>query len=503
MKQILIPFFLLFSVCMASGAEIYNLTLEQSIELAKEKSYQMQNLRYTLEIAQENYRVAIANQRTNISFNATLPQYNENVSESTDPIKDEEGNVIGEETYFVSRKSLLMSGNFRINQPLPTNGSVYLRTGYSLTNNYSTNSRSGMFNVTLGLSQPLDAFYGFNASRAAIKRARLALEQSEKEYKRSELDLIYSITSSYYRLLLLQKRMEIAELDLERQREAADIAAKKYEAGLIREVDALQMEVDLATTESNYDQSVLNMEEQTNSFKDLVGLNASDSVNLISDLSYEVVNIDPELAVSLALKNRLEIRENEINIEQQRLSLKQQKAEGLPTASLNAEVGKVGTNQSLFEYPYQNSLSDMFTNLSDRPLNYTVGLTVSVPILDWGQNKASVRINEARLEQAILRQEQTEREIESQVRNLISSINSNLRRLQILEKSVVVAEKSFEITQQRYADGDIDSQDMTLERNRLNSAYTSQLDAYINYQLSITDLTRQTFYDFKTNKPIE
>lgn len=503
MKKILITAFLSAMCMIASGAQMYDLTLDQSIEIAKEKSYQMRNLKYTWEISQENYRVAIAGQRTNITFNATLPQYNENVSERTDPIKDGDGNVIGEQTYFVAVKSLLMSGNFRINQPLPTNGNIYLRTGYSLTNNYDTKKRSGMFNVTLGLSQPLDAIYGFNTSRAAIKRARLALEQAEKEYKRSELNLIYSITSSYYRLLLLQKRMEIAQLDLERQREAAEIAANKYEAGLIREVDALQMEVDLATTESNYDQAVLNVEEQTNSFKDLLGLNATDSINLVSDLSYEVVKIDPDLAVRLALKNRLEIRESEINIEQQKLSLKQQKAEGLPKASLNAEVGKVGTNQSIFDYSYGNSLSDMFSNLSDRPMNYMVGLTVSVPILDWGQNKARVRINEARLEQALLRQDQTEREIESQVRNLISSINSNLRRLQILEKSVLVAEKSFEITQKRYADGDIDSQDMTLERNRLNSAYTSRLDAFINYQLSITDLTRQTFYDFKTDRPIE
>jgi outer membrane protein TolC len=68
---------------------------------------------------------------------------------------------------------------------------------------------------------------------------------------------------------------------------------------------------------------------------------------------------------------------------------------------------------------------------------------------------------------------------------------------------VAVAEKSFEITRQRYSDGDIDSQALALERNRLNTAYTSHLSAYTNYQLILTDLMRKTFYDFQNNQLIK
>lgn len=503
MKKIFFTTLLSFSCFIAFAGEIYHLTLEKSVEIAKEKSFSMKNLEYRLDIAQQSYKVAMANQRTNVSFNATLPQYTSNVSEKKRPITDGNGQVTGEETYFVSNRSLLMSGNIRVDQPLPTNGSVYLRSGYSLTNDYNADERSGMFNVMLGLTQPLDALYGFNRTRAAVKSAKLALESANKEYKRSELNLVYNISQSYYQLLSLQKRMEIADLDLERQREVSAIAANKLEAGLIREVEAMQMEVELANAESSYDESVLNLYEQTNSFKELLGLNSQDSVILVSEITYEVVDIDPELAVKLALANRLEIREQEINVEQQRLNLKEQKAAGLPRTSISAEVGKVGTDKSDFSYAYSNSLSDMFTNLSDRPINYSVGLTLSIPIIDWGKNRAQVRISEARLDQALLQQDQTEREIESEVRNLISSINSNLRRLKILEKSVVIAEKSFDITLKRFAEGDILSQDLALDRARLNSTNTSYLNAFISYQLSLTDLERKTFYDFKLGRPLD
>jgi outer membrane protein TolC len=89
------------------------------------------------------------------------------------------------------------------------------------------------------------------------------------------------------------------------------------------------------------------------------------------------------------------------------------------------------------------------------------------------------------------------------VRNLAASINSNLKRLQLLEKNVLVAEKSFGITLQRFSDGDIDSQALALERNRLNTAYTSHLSAYISYQLTLADLMRKTFYDFRNDTRVE
>ena len=66
-----------------------------------------------------------------------------------------------------------------------------------------------------------------------------------------------------------------------------------------------------------------------------------------------------------------------------------------------------------------------------------------------------------------------------------------------------VAEKSFDITLQRYTDGDIDSDALALERNRMNTAYTSHLNAYINYQLSLADLMRKTFFDFRNQTLIE
>ena len=171
-------------------------------------------------------------------------------------------------------------------------------------------------------------------------------------------------------------------------------------------------------------------------------------------------------------------------------------------SSLNLSFGKEGYSIQSINSSLSNSLQNTYSNYLERAPDYGIGLTVKVPILDFGENRARVKSAEAKLKQNLLRKIEVQRNIEREVINLVANLNSSLKRLQLLEKNIVVAEKSFEITRQRYSDGDVDSQALALERNRLNTAYNSHLSAYINYQLLLADITRKTFYDFQTNQPI-
>ena len=211
--------------------------------------------------------------------------------------------------------------------------------------------------------------------------------------------------------------------------------------------------------------------------------------------------------VRYALDNRLEIRDYEIQIEEQKLGIKQQKVQGRVRGSIDAYVRKMGVSNPNTDFNMGSSLKESYENFinfndSYRP-NYGVGFTVTVPILDWGENRALVRAAEARLKQTELARSNQLQYIETEVRNLVEQLNNSLRRLQLLEKNVTVAEKSFAITLQRYSDGDIDSQALALERNRLNNAYLSHLSAYTTYQLTLADLMRKTFYDFEHEQIIE
>ncbi len=495
MKKILLSVLIILNfsvVLVAQERQHRKLTLEESIEVAKEKSLRMLTLQQNLKQAEYDLQSAIRSQRTHIDLSLTLPSYSDQVSEWRDSLG----------VSYYSEKQLEVNGNLMIRQPLPTDGNIYIQNSLSSVDDMRRDLRSTYARLRIGLEQPIDAFYGYNSIRSTLKRAQLAHERSSKSLKRAELNLIYDVSNSYYNLLSLQESANIALMNLDRQTEAYEMSKNKYAAGLIREVDALQMEVDLAEAQSNYDMAVLRQESSINNFKEMLGINLEDSITLESTLDYEVVVINPDLAITYALENRLEIREQDIQIELQKISIKQQKSQRIIKASVNAHYEQIGFDQA-YQKNVFSSIGSSYRNYGDRPANFGVGFTVSIPILDWGENRSRVRAAESQLKEHEYSKLQIEREIQTEVKNLVANINSNLKRLQLLEKNVSVAEKSFEITRQRYSDGDIDAESLSLERNRLNTAYTSRLSAYINYQLSLADIMRKTFYDFKNQREIK
>ncbi len=52
----------------------------------------------------------------------------------------------------------------------------------------------------------------------------------------------------------------------------------------------------------------------------------------------------------------------------------------------------------------------------------------------------------------------------------------------------------------RFESGDITSQDLGIEQERLAQSRLEYLDAYITYQLALADLKRKTLWDFRTNR---
>jgi outer membrane protein TolC len=470
--------------------QIYNLDLESSIQLAREKSKTMQILQQSLKKASYDLKAATSSFKTHVTMDMVIPQY-------TNTIRQWEDST-GISFYPVRQNQ--MNSYLTINQPLPTDGRLFIRSGVQSFVDYYAKDRNAQITSSIGLQQPIEAFFGYNTLQIGYKQAKLAYDLSNKQLKREELNLIYDISQAFFTLLSYHEQLNIAQLSLDRQKEAFDIAQSKFKAGLIREVESLQMEVDLSEAMNNLDIAKVNYSSQMDLFKERLGINLVDSVSIKSDLSYSLVQVDPEKAVRLALENRLELKENEIQIELAKLEVKRRKAAGRINGDINVNYNFIGVDKSNTSIvPIGTSFEYTWNNLMSRPGSFGVGLTVNIPIISWGENRARVNAAKASLEQNKIQLDAEKVTIERDIRTTVSQLQSSLRRLQLLEKNVVVAEKSFEISRQRYANGDIDSQAMALERERMNNAYQTRLSSFINYRLLLSDLMRKTFFDFEKN----
>jgi outer membrane protein len=469
--------------------QTYNLDLQSSIELAKEQSKTMLMLQQNLKKASFDMKAATSSFKTHVTMDMILPQYTETISQFVDTAGI---------TYYPIRQNT-MNGYLTITQPLPTDGSLYIRSGAVSLADYYAKDRLAQISSSIGLQQPIAAFFGYNQLQLGFKQSKLAYDLSLKQLKRAELDLVYEVSQSFFTLLSFHERLNIARISLDNQQEAFDIAQSKYKAGLIREVDALQMEVDLSAAINNYDLAGVEYNAQNAQFKEDLGINLRDSVIIKSDLSYNQVNVDAEKAVALALENRLELKENEITIELSQMEIKRRKANGRISGNILLNYNFIGVDQSKLPIPIETSFSNTWQNLNNRRGSFGVGLTLSIPIIDWGENRAKVHSAQSTLELNKIQLDAERIDIERDIRTTVNRLQSSLRRLQLLEKNVIVAEKSFEISRKRYANGDIESQAMALERDRLNNAYTSRLDSYIIYKLLLSDVMRKTFFDFEKN----
>ena len=98
--------------------------------------------------------------------------------------------------------------------------------------------------------------------------------------------------------------------------------------------------------------------------------------------------------------------------------------------------------------------------------------------------------------------ENIERSIEKEVREIVRKVNEAEMRYRINRQNKTVAEKSFRISQLRFENGDMTSQELSIEQNRLSDVQLDYINSYITYRLAVADLNRKTLFDFKENKPL-
>jgi len=485
--NIILTFLFLVHVGLLSGGQQHRLDLQKSLDIAMDRSYKMRNLKENLLRSEYELKAATNRFKTKIDLNLKTPNYTETMRQFEDSLG----------VYYSPIKQASYSGDLVVRQPLPTDGSIYLSSGIYSLEDFDKNKNSIHLNTRLGINQPLEAFYSYNEIKSSLKQAQLNYELSQKQLTRATLDLNYEVSLAFYQLVSAYEREKIARQTLTVQEQAYELARNKYKAGVIAEVEALQMEVDFGEAHNSYDIAKASRQSRANSFKQLLGIDLSDTVIIDSELQYRPVQVDMKQAVTRGLNSRLEIREKEIQEEMLEISIRRTRADGRISGSISAYYDFIGVGEDERDVALLNTFEGAWQNIQDRPGNKGVSLNISIPLWDWGVNKARVQAVQASLRQAHYALENEKVSVERDIRDTVTELKSSLKRLQLLEKNVTVAEKSFEISQNRFANGDINSQSLALDRNRLSQAYVSRLEAYISYKLLLADLQRKTFYDYE------
>lgn len=401
-----------------------------------------------------------------------------------------------------------LSANLQVTQPLPTSGEVSLSghayqlddSVYDPATDTDTEQRTFFNSYSLSFSQPL---LQPNTLKLGLERAEISYGLAQRAYDRGRLDLAYNVAASFFGLFRAQEELVIARDMLARQQVNHDLARRKLEAGLIPEVEALQMEVDLAESRSSLLAAEADLARVADLFRLVVGLPLERPVRAASDLEPMFFAADRDLALRHALQHRTELADHVDEIRRAGISVRETDARSDLKGELSAFYNLTGVSDNGLEDPgFRDLFDNSWADLRRRPGNRGVRLSLSLPIWDSGVNGSEVASARVRLRRRELDRENLRRSIVQQVQASLATLDAARRRLGVLGQSLSVAERSFDISQQRFEGGDITSQELAADRDRLVQARRSQLQALISYRLAVADLRRQTLYDFAVGRSL-
>ncbi len=460
-------------VFVTSGYSQKVLTLEDALSVALNESYAIKSAEYTLINSQKNLEATKLGLMSTLNFEFDIPRYSRTLSSQFNPTTGSEqffdvGFTTVEGRVIISQPIIFTNGNFSVT------GSVFGRDQFSAL---SGTTRDYFSNLAFRLRQPL---FTFNTQKANLERAEINLEKSKRNFTRSEADIIYNVTSGFYQLYQSMKNLEITEEKVKQTNASYETAMNKFRAGLIAEVEALQLEVDLASSKNELLDAKRRYDELKNNFKLLIGLPLIEDIEVSTELDFVQVSIDMDAAVNYALKNRPEIINAEFDIRLSELALDETDARKRIRADF---TGNYGINKT------DTELSRIFSEFAE---NRSVVFTLSVPIIDWGRNRREVEAAQANLQLNTLSYQNQQELIENEIISVVRRIQSIQARVEVLSKSVEVAERSYEISVERFDIGNITSFDLTQMQLRLTDAKINNLNALVDYKIALADLIRRT-----------
>ena len=472
MRKIL--FFLLIA---ALSYPIYSqkiLTLEESLSIAMKESYTAQAANFSLLSSRkslESQTLALRSQVSmslNVSNSSTLQSY-QVPSDSTLLTNYYHMNITSvSPTLTISQPIMFTNGTLTFTGSLTGNRQVSLSS--NTTDNYYSN-------FIVSLRQPL---FQLNTQARAYEAAEINLKKAERTYQQAEMNITYTVSQAFYNLVKTKKSLDIAKEKARQTEEQYKTASNKFNAGFIAEDQALQLEVDFASSKNELLNAIQNYEDSKNDFKILIGLPLSENIEVEGDVDYKPVDVNVDEAVNSALKNRPEIMNAESDIYLSGLSVEEVEARNKIKAELNASYGV-------------NKTADDFKRIFNAFYDSrSINLSVNIPIFDWGKNSLDVEVQKASYDQSKLALINQKESIKKEIISSVNRLNSSKARIEILVKSVKIAEKSYGISSERFKSGSITSFELSQSQINLTQAKLSYLEALIDYKLSITDLERKT-----------
>ena len=404
-----------------------------------------------------------------------------------------------------------ISGSVNYEQNFATGASFHVNwTNLRSTTNgiydfFSPNLTSRMQAV---LSQPLLAGFGFGPNLRYLRIAKINQKISDIAFKAQIIATVTQICDIYWDLVNAYDTEQVQERSVAFAQQTLTTARKQLELQAIPQMDVLKAEGELAQRQQDLTVARTNLELQELYMKNAVTKSLDDPAleempvvptdhiaNQIGAVSEPVEDM-----IDRALKNRPELQEQNLGLENSNLSRKTARNALLPQLSvygLYAGTGLAGRKSANYVNPgtvttlpgsFGGALDSAFDNSAPE---YQVGIQLTVPLRNRIA-KADQERTELEYRQAQVYFEELKKKIRIEVRNARYALEQSASRVDSARQARDLAQKTLGIMQQEQKLGAGSNQQTLSAENDLAHTEAALVDAETAYEKTRIELRRAT-----------
>ncbi len=400
-------------------------------------------------------------------------------------------------TYKQSQLSQIPAFNLGANGAYNTGSNQDPTTFTRVTQNY--------LSAGVQLQSSADIF-NFFSKRNTIAANEWEMMASKATVNKIANDIALSTANAYLQVLLAKEQQNIAAVQVQQTTAQLGTTRKMVDAGALPELNATQLEAQLAADSSNYISAKGNATQALLSLKTFMNIDADNAIDIetppIETIPIQTIaDLQPGFVYEQALINQPQQQSNEYKLKAAKKSLSAAKANRYPTI---AAFGNIASNYLSFQkmpiynkvlsgYASTGLLADagaglfydvqapVYTNgeiigyispatfgsqLSDN-LRKSVGLSLSVPLFNGGNAHAAYERSKINLQSVQLQKDQDNQKLKQDIYQAYNAALIAQEKFNASKKMVNANDKAYDFATKRFAIGALSTFDLITTQNNL------------------------------------
>ncbi len=365
--------------------------------------------------------------------------------------------------------------------------------------------------------------YNNGRLRNVLHASAFSAQAALTDVAKAANDIALNVCTYYLQVLASKEQINISEVQITQTNAQYEITKKRVDAGVLPELNLAEIETQLATDSSNYVAAKTTYEQNLISLRGLLNLDPDVLFGVetppVEKIPLEsFADLQPMAVYQLALVNQPLQKGNALRIKAAQKNIDAARATMYPTLNLGFNLSTNFSNSFKYtngatflgytpvtgaepivavngvNYYLQNPLykfsqsSRSFGDLwkgwgkqLDNNFGQNVGLSLSVPIFNNGQNRISYQQSKLNLQNAELQRSQSDLKLKQDIYTAYNNATAALQKFNASQKAVTSSQKAYDFAIKRYEVGLLGSLDLITNQNNLLKAKLQHLSNQYDY----------------------